>query len=46
MQLISATPYRNGVVGLYYRPSDPADPTEDESRTGVVYAPQSAWSGR
>jgi dihydrofolate reductase len=26
MQLISATPYQNGVVGLYYKPSDPTAP--------------------
>jgi Virulence activator alpha C-term len=35
MQLISATPYQNGVVGLYYRPSDPAS-AESSRQVGVA----------
>lgn len=31
LQLISATPYQDGVVGLYYEPSDPTGPTAPES---------------
>lgn len=33
LELISATPYQNGVVGMYYRPTDTA--THDDDRTGA-----------